>query len=92
MKKTITLTVNDMELKFHVGLVEYHKFQNEFQTENKVTPAKNFLTRTVTNESREALDGLISQGLSIDLAATLSDEFRPKVEIAVKKSTASSSR
>ena len=39
MEKTITLTINDTDFTFKIGVDDYNKFVNEMQPTNKVSPA-----------------------------------------------------
>ncbi|MEN9360642.1 MAG: hypothetical protein RL095_2177 [Verrucomicrobiota bacterium] len=89
--KKITLTIGEIELEFNVGLKEYEDFQNELASGKGISaPAKNLLRRTVKAEQKEQLLGFCEDGLASEIAGTVIQEFRPKVEISVKKSTSSS--
>lgn len=86
MQKRITLTVNGVELHFDVTLSAYDRYINELQPTNKVAPARNFLSRTVCAESREALASLQElPGAVVQLAGTVLMEYTPDLEITVGK-------
>jgi len=89
--KKIILTVVDVDFEFTVGLKEYEDFQNEMTSGKGLSaPSKTLLRRTIKPEQKEALQELCEDGLAVELAAMVVNEFRPKVEISVKKSTSSS--
>lgn len=86
MEKNITLTVGEKDFEFCVKTQVYNLFVNGIAGENKTAAAANFLTNTLVNkEQRTELKELIDSGLGIDLAGLLAAEFRPAVEITVKK-------
>ena len=86
MEKKITLTVNDNPLNFTVSLADYNKYVNELTPINKVTPARNFLMRTVDADSKDALREMVDlPGVGVQLAMTLLDEYMPEVSITVGK-------
>lgn len=90
-EKNITLAIGATELEFKVGTNDYDRFVNEFKPDDKVAPAKRLLRRTLLDaEKREVLDELCDQGLAVELAGKLVEEFRPAVEIEVKKSSSGS--
>lgn len=85
-EKKISLTVNDKPLNFTVTLADYNKYINELTPINKVTPARNFLMRTVDADSKDALRDLVDlPGVGVQLAMTLLDEYMPEVSITVGK-------
>ncbi len=85
-EKKITLAVGDTELPFNVTTADYNSFINEMKPDDKVAPATRLLRRTLTDkELRPKLDELCDCGLAVELAGKLMDEFRPKLEIEVKK-------
>ncbi len=89
--KKIVLSVGEIELEFAVTLKEYEDFQNELTNGKGISgPAKNLLRRTVKAEQKEQLLELIEDGHATELAGLVIQEFRPKVEISLKKSTSSS--
>lgn len=89
--KTISITVGEVDLEFTVGLKEYEDFQNELVGNKGISgPSKTLLRRTIKAEQKEILMELLEDGHAVDLAGLVLSEFRPKVEISVKKSTSSS--
>ncbi|MBS1454099.1 MAG: hypothetical protein HP002_12035 [Lentisphaeria bacterium] len=85
-EKKITLAVGGEELNFAVTIENYNRYVNELKVDDKVSPSLRFVRRSLADpEQREKLDGLCDSGLAIDIAGALVEEFRPKVEIEVKK-------
>lgn len=84
-KKTVDLLVGETELNFKVGLAEFTSYQNEFMPNNKVAPSENFLMRCVQNDQKEALADFCDQGLAVELASAVAEQFKPAVTITVKK-------
>lgn len=86
MEKKITLTVNDADLNFTVGLADYNKYINELTPLSKVAPARNFLMRCVDADSKEALRDIVDlPGVGVLIASALLDEYMPDVTITVGK-------
>ena len=83
--KKIVVTVGEAELTFTVSLQDYNDYVNAIKPDDKVAPSLNFLRRTVDPEQKELLKSFTDQGLHVELAGTLIQEFRPALEIAVKK-------
>ncbi len=83
----ISVNVNEKDLEFDVKLSTFNAYINDLTPNNKVSPAHNFLMRSVTADSKEDLVELLEiPGLSIQLAAALIEEYTPDVEIVVGKS------
>ncbi len=86
-EKHIVLSVAGEDLAFVVTTREYNTFVNEMKPDDKVSPAIRFLRRALAEPAlRDRLDELCDSGLAVDLAGLLVEEFRPKLEIEVKKS------
>lgn len=83
--RKITISAGQQTLKFVVTLADFHSYQNELTQDNKISPSRNFLTRTVDPASLSSLETLISDGFTLDLAALVASEFRPDLELSVKK-------
>lgn len=86
MNKTITLTVNGKPLTFNVDVATYNMYLNSVTPTNKVAPAKTFLQRSVTDESRETLKEILelpSAGLQI--TQKILEEYTPDLEIELGK-------
>ena len=54
-KTDVTLTINGTALTFSVDGEDQERLIDELKTDSKVAPMHNFLTRTVTQESKESL-------------------------------------
>ncbi|MEZ6853128.1 putative phage tail assembly chaperone [Halodesulfovibrio aestuarii] len=86
MEKTISLTVNGIDLAFDVTLEAFNTYANEMQPTDKVNPCHNFLMRTVKAEYKDALRELLNQpGVAIELAAAVINDYKPKVTITLGK-------
>lgn len=84
--KKITLSIDGVDYEFNITGDAYEQLQNEMQPDNKVAPMHNFLMRTLANqENKDTLKKLCEQGLTLEIAGKLVEEFRPQVEILVKK-------
>lgn len=84
--KEITLTVGENEFKFKVSTTEYNTFVNDMKPDSKIVPAKNFVKRCLVDKGQTAaIEDLCDHGLAPDLAGALIEEFRPKLEIEIKK-------
>lgn len=84
-KKKVTIQAGETELNFDVGIGAFNKFQNDFLPQNKVAPSENFLTACIKKGQEEALIDLCDKGLSIELASLVAAEFKPEIELTVKK-------
>lgn len=90
MEKTIILDINGSEIRFDVGMDAYNKFINEMTPNNKVSPAHNFLMRTVSDDSRDALKSLLEMpGAAVEIVGNLVEEYTPDLNITVGKSKGS---
>lgn len=87
-EKTIELLMGDKELVFKVSLEAYNNCVNALQTDNKVAPMQNFLVVTSANDkTKEAVKQAFNDALTSDLFGVVVKEFKPDVEITVKKSS-----
>ncbi|AGB11030.1 TPA: putative phage tail assembly chaperone [Vibrio parahaemolyticus] len=86
-KKVIVLTVGATALSFAPTEVEYNDYMNELMPDNKVAPAHNFLFNTVVEDSKHDLREITSSnpGAAVQIAASVMEEYAPKLEIKVKK-------
>lgn len=82
MSKPIKLKIDGKPVTFNVDAAAFDKYLNELTPNNKVAPARNFLTRTVATEDREALKSVLEKpGAGLQVAAKLIEEFTPDIEI-----------
>ncbi len=89
-EKLINLEINDANYRFNVSLNEYHRYINNFNFSNKVTPSDQFVTACVHPDDSEALIDLLDQGYAVEIASTLAMEFKPELDIKVKPSSSES--
>ena len=85
--KTIELIVGDKELKFNVTLEDYNECVNALQATNKIAPMHNFLVSVSANDAtKEAVKQAYEDALTSELFGVLINNFKPDIEITVKKS------
>lgn len=85
-EKKITLTLGETDFCFEVTTATYNRYINEIKPDDKVSPSLRFVRiALVDKEQRDALDELCDSGLTVDIAGLLVTEFRPDIEIEVKK-------
>jgi hypothetical protein len=92
----ITVSVGDKDLVFNAGHEDFNRFINEQMPNDKVGPAYNFLSRTVTDESRDAFkrialtEDLKPKGMIVlQIAGVITQELGGDVQVAIKKPKAS---
>lgn len=83
--KQITLEIDNKDLRFGVTLKAFNDYQNEFMPNSKITPSENFLVKCVHPEDKDRLLELCDQGYTFDIAQYVADEYKPALEIKVKK-------
>lgn len=84
--KNITLVIGNTEFPFEVKGDDYNRYQNELKIDDKVAPSQRFLKRSLIDKKQsDALNELCDQGLTLEIVGKLVEEFRPTVEIEVKK-------
>lgn len=89
MNKTIEMTINGKDITFHIEPDDYNKFVNEMQPTNKVSPAHNFLMRTVDPACKDDLKELLTlPGAAVDIVGEVVEEYKPDLQIIVGKSSA----
>ena len=77
---------SDGYIKVKLDTEDYNRYINELKPDDKVAPSERLLRRTlVDKEQTPALNALFDQGLAVEMAGWLAQEFRPQVEILVKK-------
>ncbi len=92
MSNTTTVTIGDDELTFTVGNSDFNQFLNEQQPNNKVSPAYNFLQRTVIDADKDKFKKLVltdnvpNGPMVMQIAGVLAVENGAGIEITVKKS------
>ena len=83
--KKVVLTVGGKDLTFNVGLTAFNEYQNEFLPQSKVAPSENFLVKCVEEQDKDQLLEYCDQGFTIELASMVAAEFKPSLELKVKK-------
>lgn len=80
----ITLKVGQAEFRFQVTGLAFNSFQNAFMPDSKVAPANNFLMETIHPDDKAALLPYLEK-YAIDLANAVAEQYKPKLDISVKK-------
>lgn len=93
MSKNITVTVGDIELQFAVSNSDFNQYINEQMPNDKVNPAFNFLSRTVTDaidfQSVALVDGEPNGLVVMQIVGEVAGEFGGGVSVSLKKPKAS---
>ncbi len=84
-KKKIVIEGGAKPLKFDVGIADFNKMQNDMLPTNKVAPAENFLMACIDPSQKDYLVELFDQGLGLDLANIVGEQFKPAMVFTVKK-------
>lgn len=85
MDKKISVTLNGKEVDFNITLVAHDKYINEMKT-NLPAAAKNFLSRCVTQESKEALAPFLDMPqIPLKIVGEILEAYVPDVNIELKK-------
>lgn len=82
----IELTIKGQIFEFNVTVAMYNQYINEMQPHNKVTPAHNFLMRSIKDDQKDDLKEVLKlPGAPIQIAAKVVEEYSPDLEIMVGK-------
>ncbi|WP_460410083.1 MULTISPECIES: putative phage tail assembly chaperone [unclassified Pseudomonas] len=85
----ITLEVGEQEFTFNLTPADVTKYFNALTQTNKVAPGNNLLMTTVLQEQKTVLKPLLGNPVMVmQLAGALLEEYGPKVEVLVKKHSA----
>lgn len=89
-KTTMTLTVNGEDITFVIGPEDYNSYINAMTPTNKVSPAHNFLVRTVAEEDKDKLMRLLKKpGAALLVVSNVLEDYMPDLTITVGKSSRS---
>ncbi|ELU12285.1 hypothetical protein CAPTEDRAFT_117495 [Capitella teleta] len=84
--KTITVMMGEKEMTFSVSLDDWNRCVNALQPDNKIAPMHNFLINVSANdETKELVKQAYNDALTSDIFGAVIKEFKPDVEITVKK-------
>jgi lysophospholipase L1-like esterase len=87
----VTITIGGNDLRFDVGTADFNQYINEQTPQNKVSPAYNFLQRTVVKEDKDSFKQVVLRNkvpngaLVVQIASVIAQAFGADVEITVKK-------
>lgn len=85
-EKEITLIIAGVEYGFKISTQDYNRYVDDIKMDDKVAPSTRFVRSTLADKKqRPALDELINNGYGVDIASKLMEEFKPDLEIEVKK-------
>ena len=86
VNRAITLEVGTQEFIFNLSPQDVTKYFNATTQNNKVAPAHNLLSSTVSADARDALKELLKNPVTtMTIAGALLEEYAPNVEVIVKK-------
>jgi hypothetical protein len=87
----VTITIGGNDLRFNVGTADFNQYLNEQTPQNKVSPAYNFLQRTVVKEDKDSFRQVVMRNkvpngvVVMQIAGVIAQAFGADVEITVKK-------
>jgi lysophospholipase L1-like esterase len=87
----VTITIGGNDLRFDVSTANFNQYINEQTPQNKVSPAYNFLQRTVVKDDKDSFKQVVMRNkvpngaLVMQLASVISQAFGADVEITIKK-------
>ncbi|MGZ5000879.1 MAG: putative phage tail assembly chaperone [Methylomonas sp.] len=87
----ITVTIGGNDLRFDVSTANFNQYLNEQTPQNKISPAYNFLQRTVVKEDKDSFKQAVMRNkvpngvVVMQIAGVIAQEFGADVEITVKK-------
>lgn len=85
LKDSVTLNVAGVDFTFIRDNAAYDQMLNDIESNNKVTPIKDYLLAIVAREQKEALLEIIHvPKLAAQLAAKVNEVFVPEIQITVK--------
>ncbi|HHF4356373.1 TPA: putative phage tail assembly chaperone [Haemophilus influenzae] len=85
LKDSVTLNVAGVDFTFIRDNAAYDQMLNDIESNNKVTPIKDYLLAIVSREQKEALLEIIHvPTLAAQLAAKVNEVFVPEIQITVK--------
>lgn len=84
-KHVIELVVKGQQLRFEPDLQTYNKYINELMPNDKVSPAVNYLRRSVLAADKDFLNELLLKpGMAMKLLSKVNEVFEDDVEIELK--------
>jgi hypothetical protein len=86
MQSTVIVTIGEVDFTFTPTVNDYNNYTNDMMPDNKVEPARTYLTRTVEPKQKEALIELMNTvpGLIIDLFGEVVKGARGDLRVALK--------
>lgn len=84
MSDTIKLTINKAEFHFNFDTNAQERLVNEMRPDQKVAPMRNFLIRTVTEESKEALKPFLEVPIyAMQIAEKVLEGYRSRLDFVL---------
>lgn len=85
LKDSVTVNVAGVDFTFLRDNSAYDQMINDYESNNKVTPFKDYLLAIVVREQREDLLAIINvPGLAMQMAAKVNEVFVPQINVSVK--------
>lgn len=91
MSQQTTVTIDDQDFDFSIGVDDYNRYINETNPNDKVAPAFNFLMRTVSDKQKDdfkkvvLIDGKPNGFLVMQVAGEMVGDFAGSVQVSLKK-------
>lgn len=92
VNRVITLGIGEQEFKFNMTPEDVTKYFNATTQNNKVAPAHNLLMGTVEQAQKAKLKPLLENPVTtMTIGGALLEEYAPKIDVIVKKPSATPS-
>jgi lysophospholipase L1-like esterase len=87
----VTITIGGNDLRFDVSTADFNQYLNEQTPQNKVSPAYNFLQRTVVKEDKDSFKQVVMRNKApngavvMQIASAIALDFGADIDVTVKK-------
>jgi hypothetical protein len=87
----VTVTIGSTDLRFDVSTADFNQYLNEQTPQNKVSPAYNFLQRTVVKEDKDSFKQVVMRNKApngavvMQIASAIALDFGANIDVTVKK-------
>jgi hypothetical protein len=87
----VTIAIGSTDLRFDVSTADFNQYLNEQTPQNKVSPAYNFLQRTVVKEDKDSFKQVVMRNKApngavvMQIASAIALDFGADIDVTVKK-------
>jgi hypothetical protein len=87
----VTIAIGSTDLRFDVSTADFNQYLNEQTPQNKVSPAYNFLQRTVVKEDKDSFKQVVMRNKApngavvMQIASAIALDFGANIDVTVKK-------